>query len=45
MDVEQVAQEVSAFYERHPYPPPADELENYGKLWNDERRRADAGVR
>lgn len=37
----QVAQKVSAFYERHPYPPPVDDLERYLKLWNDARRRAD----
>ena len=30
------------FYESHPYPPPADDLENYRRAWNDERRRADS---
>jgi len=42
VDVERVAREVSAFYERHPYPPPVDDLEPYRKLWTDDRRRADA---
>jgi SAM-dependent methyltransferase len=42
MDVERVAREVSAFYERHPYPPPVDDLEAYRTLWTDDRRRADA---
>jgi len=41
-NVGQVAQAVRAFYERHPYPPPTDDLERYRKLWNDARRRADA---
>jgi len=39
---ERVAQAVSAFYERHPYPPPVDSLERYRGLWNHERRRAAA---
>jgi SAM-dependent methyltransferase len=39
---EGVAQKVSAFYERHPYPPPVDSLERHRARWNDERRRADA---
>jgi len=38
---DRVAQEVSAFYERHPYPPPVDSLERYRQQWNDDRRRAD----
>jgi SAM-dependent methyltransferase len=33
---------VGDFYESHPYPPPADDLENYRRAWNDERRRADS---
>src|SRR5215471_15151694 len=41
-NAERVAQEVSAFYERHPYPPPVDSLERYRQQWNDDRRRADA---
>ena len=38
---ERVAQEVKAFYERHSYPPPVDDLEPYREEWNDDRRRAD----
>lgn len=34
--------QVSAFYEAHPYPPPVDDLQAYRKLWDDERRRAEA---
>jgi SAM-dependent methyltransferase len=37
---DRVAQEVNAFYERHPYPPPVDSLESYRQQWNDDRRRA-----
>jgi len=34
--------EVRDFYERYPYPPPADNLEKYRRLWQDQqRRRAD----
>ena len=36
-----ISQEVSAFYEHHPYPPPVDSLERYRQQWNDDRRRAD----
>ena len=39
---EDVAEKVRAFYERHPYPPPVDDLESYRRLWRDrQRRRAD----
>jgi SAM-dependent methyltransferase len=38
---DQVAQKVSAFYERHPYPPPVDSLERHRARWNDDRRRAE----
>jgi SAM-dependent methyltransferase len=41
-DDSRVAQAVSAFYERHPYPPPVDDLDRYRRLWSDDRRRADA---
>ena len=42
MDGDAVAEKVRAFYERHPYPPPVDSLEDYRVLWQDrERRRAD----
>ncbi len=37
-----VASLVSAFYERHPYPPPLDDLQGYRERWDDRRRRADA---
>jgi SAM-dependent methyltransferase len=36
------SQPVRAFYERHPYPPPVDDLEAYRKNWDDARRRADS---
>ena len=39
---DRISQEVSAFYEHHPYPPPIDSLERYREGWNDDRRRADA---
>ncbi len=34
--------EVSAFYEMHPYPPAVDDLVAYRRFWDDSRRRADA---
>jgi SAM-dependent methyltransferase len=37
-----VAEEVRDFYDRYPYPPPAENLEKYRRLWQDkQRRRAD----
>lgn len=39
---DRIARAVGAFYERHPYPPPLDDLDQYRQLWNLERRRADA---
>jgi SAM-dependent methyltransferase len=34
--------DVQRFYERYPYPPPVDSLEQYRQLWQDrQRRRAD----
>src|SRR5208282_1843856 len=34
--------EVRDFYDRYPYPPPVDNLEQYQRLWQDrQRRRAD----
>lgn len=30
---------VREFYDRYPYPPPVDNLENYKQLWQDPRRR------
>jgi SAM-dependent methyltransferase len=37
-----VASSVSAFYERHPYPQPVDDLERYRTRWDDGRRRAES---
>ncbi len=37
-DAKSVGQEVRAFYEDHPYPPPIDDLEKY-RLWKDPQRR------
>jgi SAM-dependent methyltransferase len=34
--------EVSAFYEMHPYPPAVDDVVAYRRFWDDTRRRADA---
>jgi SAM-dependent methyltransferase len=34
-----MADEIQAFYERHPYPPPEGDLERYRRLWQDDRRR------
>ena len=42
MDATAVAQSVSRFYERHPYPPPVNDLGRYHRRWADERWRADA---
>ena len=42
VDAPAIAQAVSAFYERHPYPPPVGDLDHYRRSWTDERRRADA---
>ena len=33
------ADRIASFYERHPYPPPVDDLEAYRRSWTDERRR------
>ena len=42
VDGDAVAEKVRAFYERHPYPPPVDSLDDYRRLWQDrQRRRAD----
>src|ERR1017187_2145433 len=37
-----IAARVSAFYESHPYPPPADDLDAYRRAWDDTRRRAES---
>lgn len=39
---DRIAETVSSFYERHPYPPPVEDLGQYRQLWDFERRRADA---
>lgn len=39
VDATGVAGEVSAFYERHPYPPPVDDLDRYRRVWDDRQRR------
>jgi SAM-dependent methyltransferase len=42
MDRDVVAKRVRTFYERHPYPPPVEDLERYRRAWQDPgRRRAD----
>jgi SAM-dependent methyltransferase len=41
-DDARVAEEVRAFYEQHPYPPPVESLDQYRRQWQDPtRRRAD----
>ena len=41
-DAARVGEDVRAFYERHPYPPPVDSLEKYRLLGQDrQKRRAD----
>ena len=41
-DAARVGEDVRAFYERHPYPPPVDSLEKYRQLGQDrQKRRAD----
>jgi SAM-dependent methyltransferase len=37
-----IAAHVSEFYERHPYPPPVDDLDAYRWSWDDRRRRAES---
>jgi SAM-dependent methyltransferase len=38
-DVAAIAEAVRTFYERHPYPPPVEDLDYYRKRWDDQRRR------
>ncbi len=33
---------VGGFYESHPYPPPADDVDAYRRAWDENRRRADS---
>ena len=35
-----ISARVGAFYERHPYPPPVDDLKGYARSWDEARRRA-----
>ena len=37
-----IAARVGEFYERHPYPPPVDDIPNYRGTWDDGRRRAES---
>ncbi len=37
-----IAAQVGEFYERHPYPPPVDDIDAYRRRWDDARRRADS---
>jgi SAM-dependent methyltransferase len=37
-----IAAAVSAFYERHSYPPPVDDLDAYRRSWDDRRRRVES---
>jgi SAM-dependent methyltransferase len=37
-----IASRVHDFYERHPYPPPGDDIEAYRRSWDDNRRRAES---
>jgi SAM-dependent methyltransferase len=37
-----ITRRVGAFYERHPYPPPTDDLAAYRQIWDERRRRADS---
>lgn len=41
ISVPDVGGEVRDFYDRYPYPPPVDDLENYRDRWDEPRRRAD----
>jgi SAM-dependent methyltransferase len=42
VDQAAVAEQVRTFYDRHPYPPPVDDLDGYRRRWQDpQRRRAD----
>src|SRR5437879_3186484 len=37
-----LAGQVTDFYERHPYPPPVDDLAAHRRLWDDRPRQADS---
>jgi SAM-dependent methyltransferase len=34
-----IAEQVQDFYDRYPYPPPVDSLEQYRRVWEDRRKR------
>lgn len=34
-----VSEQVQEFYERYPYPRPVDDLDSYGRIWNDRQKR------
>lgn len=34
-----IAEDVQAFYDAHPYPPPVKDLDEYRRLWEDQKRR------
>jgi SAM-dependent methyltransferase len=34
-----IAEQVQDFYDRYPYPPPVDNLEQYRRVWQDQRKR------
>jgi SAM-dependent methyltransferase len=38
-DKQQAADEVQAFYDAHPYPPPVEDIDGYRQRWQDEGRR------
>lgn len=37
-----IAAQVGEFYERHPYPPPLDDIADYRRTWDDRRRRIES---
>jgi SAM-dependent methyltransferase len=37
-----ITTKVGEFYQRHPYPPPKDDLDAYRRRWDDYRRRAES---
>jgi SAM-dependent methyltransferase len=41
ISVPEVARAVRDFYDRYPYPPPVDDLEDYRGRWDEPRRRTD----
>jgi SAM-dependent methyltransferase len=37
-----IAAQVGKFYEKHPYPPPVDEVDAYRRAWDEKRRRVES---